>query len=95
MSIRKYANELKVHKKTVKTAIKQDLRSDLNSLITQYRVFLKTKQKATPHPNIGLLKIAIEEEWNKISEEFILKACKSFQRHVDTIIDKKNGSHTW
>ena len=24
-----------------------------------------------------------------MSEEFILKACKSFQRHVDTIIEKK------
>ena len=31
-SIRKYANELKVHEKTVKTAIKQDLSPDVNSL---------------------------------------------------------------
>ena len=34
----------------------------------------------------------IEEEWNKMSEEFILKACKSFRRRVDTIIEK-NGGH--
>ena len=34
---------------------------------------------------------ASEEEWNKIFEEFILKACKSFRRHVDTIMEKKNG----
>ena len=27
-----------------------------------------------------------------MSEEFILKACKSFQRHVDTIIEE-NGDH--
>ena len=26
-----------------------------------------------------------------MSEEFISKACKSFQRRVDTIIEKKNG----
>ena len=32
---------------------------------------------------------AIEEEWNKMSEEFILKGCKSFPRHVNTIIEKK------
>ena len=29
-SIRKHANELKVHEKTVKTAIEQDLSTDLN-----------------------------------------------------------------
>ena len=50
---------------------------------------LENKTNETSHPNIGLLKTTIEEEWNKVSE-FILKACKSFQRHVDTIIEK-NG----
>ena len=35
---------------------------------------------------------AIEDECNKISEEFILKACKSFRRYVDTTIPKK-GIH--
>ena len=25
--------------------------------------------------------------------EFILKACKSFRMHVDTMIEKKNGDH--
>ena len=30
-SIRKHANELKVHEKTVRTAIKQDLNPDVNS----------------------------------------------------------------
>ena len=39
--------------------------------------------------NIGLLKTAIEEEWNKMSEEFILKSGKLFRRRVDTIIEKK------
>ncbi len=39
-----------------------------------------------------LNKTAIEEEWNKMSEEFILKACKSFRRPGDRIIEK-NGGH--
>ena len=47
---------------------------------------------ATSHPNIGSLKSAIKEEWNKVSEELILKACKSFQMCVNTIIEK-NGGH--
>ena len=36
---------------------------------------------------IGSLKTTFEEEWNKMTEEFILKACKSFLRSVDTIIE--------
>ena len=57
-----------------------------------YKAFQKTKQKQVPIQSTGSLKTAIEEEWNKMSEEFILKACKSFQWHVDTRIEK-NGGH--
>ena len=35
-----------------------------------------------------MFKTLIKEEWNKMSEKFILKTCKSFRRHVDTIIKK-------
>ena len=48
----------------------------------------KNKSNAISHPNTGSPKTAIEEEWNNISEEVILKACKSFRRRVDTIIEK-------
>ena len=88
-SIRKHTNELKVHKKTVKTAIKQDLSLDLNPLDYAIWDILENKTNVTSHPNIDSLKTAIEKEWNKMSEEFILKACKSFQRCVDAIIKKK------
>ena len=30
----------------------------------------------------------MKEEWNNMSEEFILKACKLFRKRVDTIIEK-------
>ena len=53
---------------------------------------LENKTNATSHPNISLLNTAIEEEWNKKSEEFILKACKLFWGCVATIIEK-NGGH--
>ena len=39
---------------------------------------LENKTNATSHPNIGSLMTAVEEEWNKMSKEFILKACKLF-----------------
>ena len=49
---------------------------------------LENKMNATSHPNIGLLKTVIEKEWNKMSKEFILQTCKSFQRRLDKIIEK-------
>ena len=51
---------------------------------------LENKTNATSYSNISQLKTTIEEEWNKISGEFILMACKLFQEHVDTITKKKN-----
>ena len=74
------------------TAIKQDLSPVVNPLDYAIYGILENKTNATSHPNIGSLKIAIEEEWNKMSEEFFLKVWKLVQRPVDTIIEK-TGSH--
>ena len=59
----------------VRTAIKQDLSYDLNPLGYAIWGVLENKTNATSHLNMGLLKTAIEEEWNKMSEEFISKVC--------------------
>ena len=86
MFIKKHANELKVPVKTVRTAIKQDLSSGLNSLDYAIRGggSLENKTNATSHPNIGLFK---EELW-KMSEKFISKVCKSFWKNVNKITEK-------
>ena len=89
MSIRKHTNELKIHEKTVRTAIKQNLSPDRNFLDYTILDILENKTNATSHPNIGSLKAPIEEEWNKMTEEFILETCKLFWRCVDTITKKK------
>ena len=60
---------------------------DLNSLDYSIWGILENKTNTTSHPNISLLKTATEEEWNKMSEEFILKACKLFWRQDNTIIE--------
>ena len=91
-SIRKHPRELKAHKKTVMTAIKQDLSPNLNPLDYAIWDILENKTNVNSHQNIGSFKTVIEEEWNKMSEEFILKAYKLFQRGVDTVIEK-NGGH--
>ena len=75
-SMRWHGNQLKDYEKTVRTAIKQDLSPDLNPLDYAIWVVLENRTKATFYPSIDSLKTAIEKEWNKISEEFILKKCK-------------------
>ena len=62
---------------------------DLNPLDYAIWSVLENKTNTSSHRNIGSLKTAIEEEWNKMTEEFTLKACKSFRRRVDTILEKK------
>ena len=61
-SIRKHTNVLKVHEKTGRTAIKQDLSPDLNPLDYTLWGILENKTNAIAHPNISLLKTTIEEE---------------------------------
>ena len=61
-SIRKHANELKVHEKTVRTAITQDLSLNLNPLDYAIWSVFENKTNAIFHPNIGSLKTDIEEE---------------------------------
>ena len=77
-SIRELATDLKVHEKTVRRAIKQDLSPDLNPLDYATWGILENKTNANSHPNIGSLMTAFEEEENTLSIDFILKAWKSF-----------------
>ena len=73
-STRKHANEFKVPEKTVRIAVKQNFSPDLNPLDYAIWGVLENKTNASSHPNIGLLETFTEVEWNKIFEEFILKA---------------------
>ena len=87
-SIKKHANELKVLEKTERKANKQDLSPDLSLLdYNRWGVF-ENKKKKCNFP----WKSTFDDEWNKMSEWFIVKTCKSFWRCVDTII-LKNGGH--
>ena len=54
-SIIKHANELKVHKKTVWRAIKQDLSLDLNPHDYAVLGVLENKTNPTSHQNFGSL----------------------------------------
>ena len=67
----------------------------LISLDYAIRTVLENKTNATSYPNIGWLKTTIEEQRNKISEEFILKAYKSFRWLADTVIFLKKWRPYW
>ena len=55
-------------------------------LITRLWGVLEIQTNATFHPNIGSLKTTIEEEWNKMYEEFMLKASRLFPKCAVTRI---------
>ena len=88
-TIRKYVNQLKVHEKIVSITIKQNLSPDINPLDCAIWGILENKTNATSYQNIGLIKTTIKEEWNKMSEESILKSYKLFRSRFDTVIEKK------
>ena len=67
-SVRMQANEVKVHEKTMRIAIKYHLWPELNPLDYAIWGILENKTNATSHPNICSLKTAIEEKWNEMSE---------------------------
>ena len=54
-------------------------------------LFLENKTNETSHPNIGSFNTVIEEEWNKMCQEVILKSDKSFRWRIDAIIEKNVG----
>ena len=70
----------------MRTAIKLDLSPGLDHALWGILVY---KTNATSHPNIGLFKFAIEEEWNQMSEDSIFKAYKSLERRLDIIVLKR------
>ena len=53
---------------------------------------LENKTNANSHPNIGSLKTDVEEKWNKLSEEFILKTCSHFESILTQLLKKNHGS---
>ena len=62
-SIRKHANELKVHEKTVRTAIRKDLSPDLNLLdYTTWGILEKNKQMQLPIKIIIIIKVIIRSK---------------------------------
>ena len=81
-SIRKLANELKVHEKTVKTGIKYDLSPNFNPF--DYAIWGVLKR--TSHLNIGSLKTSILEEWNSV--QIIYFECIK-------IVSKECWSNNW
>ena len=68
--------------------------ASINSRYPPLLCYMGRLKKQNKYNFLSKYWFAIEEEWNKMFEEFILKTCKSFRRRVDTIIErKKNVGH--
>ena len=78
-SVRKHANELKVHKKMVRTAVKQDLSTDLNPLDYAIRGVLKNKTNATSHGYIGSLKAALGRNGKRCLKNLFWRHANHFE----------------
>ena len=65
---------------------------DLNPLDYAMWGVLDRATNKTSHPNIDSLKAAIIKEWDNLSEDFIVKSCRSFRHRIETII-ANNGGH--
>ena len=90
MSIRKHANEMKVHKKTVRIAIKQDLSSDLNPPWLHYMWCFRKQNMQLPIQKLVRLKLLLRRNGIKSLKNFegmqiVLKKC--------WYNNLKNGSH--
>ncbi len=64
---------------------------DLNSLdYTMWGVLEQTTNK-TSHSNISSFKAAIEEEWGKMTKDFVVKSCAAFWCRVEAVIECKGS----
>jgi len=43
---------------------------------------------ATPHRNVADLKIAVEQEWANMSDDFLVKTCRSFRPRLEAMLDR-------
>ena len=79
---------MNVHEKTEYRNLKK-FKSRLNPHDYAIWCVFENKTNGTSGTNSGFFKIAIEEEWNKMSEKIILK---TFRRRINTLIEE-NGGH--
>ena len=77
--MRKHANELKAHEKTVRTAIKQDLKPDLNTIDYVIWGVLENKTNATFIQILIRLRLLLRRNWIKCVKNLLWRHANRFE----------------
>jgi len=64
---------------------------DLNPLDFAVWGVMDARARATSHANVNSLKASIEEAWDEMSPDFIIKSCRSFRPRLEAVIAVKGG----
>ena len=64
---------------------------DANPLDFTFWVHVESKACKVRHPNVEALKAAVNQHWEAMSKDYILKGCQDFRIRLEAIIDAKGG----
>ncbi|QQP49269.1 Putative transposable element, partial [Caligus rogercresseyi] len=67
------------------------LSPDANPLDYSFWVQVESKACTVRHPNVEALKTAVDEEWNKMTTDYIKRTCSTFRKRIEAIIAANGG----
>ncbi|QQP40579.1 Putative transposable element [Caligus rogercresseyi] len=64
---------------------------DANPLDYSFWVQVESKACTVRHPNVEALKTAVNEEWNRMTTDYIKRTCSTFRKRIEAIIAANGG----
>eukprot|EP00096_Caligus_rogercresseyi_P015643 TRINITY_DN8118_c0_g1_i2.p1 TRINITY_DN8118_c0_g1~~TRINITY_DN8118_c0_g1_i2.p1 ORF type:complete len:163 (+),score=37.01 TRINITY_DN8118_c0_g1_i2:301-789(+) len=64
---------------------------DANPLDYSFWVQVESKAYTARHPNVEALKTAVDEEWNRMTTDYIKRTCSTFRKRIEAIIAADGG----
>jgi hypothetical protein len=64
---------------------------DLNPLDFSIWAYIQSKACNCQHPNLESLKVAVEEHWNNMVEDYIMKVCSKFRPRIKAVIEAEGS----
>jgi hypothetical protein len=64
---------------------------DLNLLDFSVWSVLQEKVQAMPHTSLAALRRSITRQWNRMSQAYVSRTCRSFRRRLEAVVAKNGG----
>ncbi len=64
---------------------------DANPLDYAFWPHIEAKASKVRHRNIEALKAAVNEEWNLMTSDYVVKVCKAFRKRLTAIVEADGG----